>query len=325
VTSIVARSPNRAAVRRRLRPLLAVLAALALLLTGCSGGERSGSATQPTGPAPVRVASFDFPESQLLAAIYATALSHQGVPVETFSALGSREVVEPTLQAGLVDLVPEYAGSALSFLSTSTDSQPASPSSSAAENRAALIAALQARGLVALDFAPAVDANGIAVTAQFARAKTLRTVSDLRAIAGQLQFGAPPECPERPFCLIGLFKTYGLSFRAFLPMPSRDVTVESLTSGEIDVGMLETTDPHLADGRLVLLADDRKLQPAENIVPVLRRDVVQRYGNQLVSVLNQVTAAITTAGLSDLNRKVVAAAGAVDGVAQDFLRTIGMA
>jgi osmoprotectant transport system substrate-binding protein len=274
----------------------------------------------------VRVASFDFPESQLLAAIYATALSHQGIPVEMFSALGSREIVEPALQAGLVDLIPEYAGSALTFLTTTTDrAPPPIPASPPAEdNRAALAAALELRGLVALEFAPAVDANGIAVTAEFARSRRLRDVSDLRLIAAQLKFGGPPECPERPFCLIGLSKTYGLSFRAFLPMPSRDVTAESLTSGEIDVGMLETTDPHLADGRLVLLADDRKLQPAEHIVPVLRRDVVRRYGSQLVSVLNRVTTALTTAGLSVLNRKVVAAGGVVDPVAQDWLRQIGM-
>jgi osmoprotectant transport system substrate-binding protein len=306
---------------------VAVLAVMSVLLSACSGG--SGSARPPvnsTGPAPVRVASFDFPESQLLAAIYATALSHQGIPVETFSALGSREVVEPALQTGLVDLVPEYAGSALTFLTATTDRapQPTPSSPSAGDNRAALPAALEPRGLVALDFAPAVDANGIAVTAEFARSRQLRNVSDLRPIAGQLAFGAPPECPERPFCMIGLSKTYGLSFRTFVPMPSRDVTAESLTSGEINVGMLETTDPHLADGRLVLLDDDRKLQPAENIVPVLRRDVVQRYGSQLVSVLNRVTAALTTTGLSALNRKVVGAGGAVDGVAQDWLRQIGM-
>src|SRR5674536_396751 len=204
--------------------------------------------------------------------------------------LGSREVVEPAMEQGLVDLVPEYAGSALRFLqsaaasSTSPAGAESSVTTAVADAATSLSAALGERGLVALALAAAEDQNGVAVTAATATARGLHQVSDLAPIASSLAFGGPPECPERPFCLAGLRDRYDLRFRVFLPMPSRQITAEALLGAEIDVGMLETTDPHLGDGRIVHLADDRGLQPAENVVPVVRRQVAERYGSGLADV-----------------------------------------
>lgn len=305
-------------VPRRLRPMLLVVAAL--LVAGCTGGGSArhvGSTTRPV----VRVASFDFSESRLLAEIYAAAIEGHGYPVQRVLGLGSREIVQPALQQGLVDLVPEYAGSALRFLDTTRP--PADAATATVHAR--LAEALGGARVVVLSFAPAQDTNGIVVTAATALSNHLSTISDLRPVASQLAFGAPPECPERPFCLLGLRGRYGLHFAKFLPMPSREVTLQALATGEIAVGLLETTDPHLADGKLVLLTDDRKLQPAENIVPVVRRTVIDRYGQPFARLVDAVSARLTTASLRSLNRRVTIDAQSVAAVAHDWLVAHGLA
>lgn len=305
-------------------------ALIGFLLVGCTGGGSLPADRGDPARATVRVASFDFPESRVLAEIYATALQVRGYPVTRTLGLGSREVVEPALEQGLVDLVPEYAGSALRFLqsaavsSTSPAAAESPVTTAVADAATSLSAALGERGLVALAFAAAEDQNGVAVTAATATARGLHQVSDLVPIASSLAFGGPPECPERPFCLAGLRDRYDLRFRVFLPMPSRQITAEALLGAEIDVGMLETTDPHLGDGRIVHLADDRGLQPAENVVPVVRRQVAERYGSGLADVLNAVSAKLTTAGVVELNRRVVLAGAPADRVAADWLRSNGL-
>jgi osmoprotectant transport system substrate-binding protein len=301
------------------RRLVASLCAALLSVTGCTSGTHGDSAAVDPRHPPVRVTSFDFPESQILAEIYADALQRSGYPVTRLMGLGSREVVEPALQQGLVDLVPEYAGSALRFLGV-----VAVAGDSATVSQTRLAAALAVHGVAVPALSPAQDQNGVAVTAGTARARGLRRISDLGPVAHSLTFGGPPECPERPFCLAGLQSLYGLRFQRFLPLPSRDVIAEALDSGEIDVGMLETTDPHLADGKLVALADDRRLQPAENVVPVVRRTLLDAYGPALTRVLDSVSAQLTTTSLAELNRRAVIDGVPVAQVAEDWLKASPM-
>ena len=73
----------------------------------------------------VVVASFNFPESELLAAIYGLAIQHSGIPVRLQLDLGPRELVQPALEQGLVDVVPEYLGTALTSLGGLPISDPA--------------------------------------------------------------------------------------------------------------------------------------------------------------------------------------------------------
>src|SRR5665811_730069 len=154
-------------------------ALVGLLLLGCTGGGSLPADRGEPARAMVRVASFDFPESRVLAEIYATALQVRGYPVTRTLGLGSREVVEPAMEQGLVDLVPEYAGSALRFLqsaaasSTSPAGAESSVTTAVADAATSLSAALGERGLVALAFAAAEDQNGVAVTAA-ARASATR-------------------------------------------------------------------------------------------------------------------------------------------------------
>ena len=238
-------------------------ALLALSCVACV--PPSVSEPEARDPSRVRIASFDFPESRVVAELYARALRDAGIPVEVLSGLGTREVVAPALEQGQVDLVVDYAGSLLDYLGGSAAETHGQPE----RVRAALLARLAGHGLTALASAPAEDVNAFAVRADFARQHELTRLSDLRALAGRLTFGGPPECPTRRYCLQGLEQTYGLRFAEFRPQPSRGATATALESGEIDVGLLETTSGQLGDGRLTLL--DRRPQPAAAGEPRTRR------------------------------------------------------
>jgi osmoprotectant transport system substrate-binding protein len=249
------------------------------------------------------VASFDFPESRLLAEIYAAALRQYGVRATVIAGLGPREVVFPALQQGAVDVVPEYAGTAMSFIGATP---PVAPSRD--ELRIALDAALAGTGLDALEPARARDSNGVVVTAARAERAGWKRISDLRPFAARQMFGGPPECRARQLCLRGLQQRYGLAFRGFTPIPSSAAMVDALRSGEIDVGLLDTTDPALLDGDLRLLTDDRHLQPPDNVTPIVREATLRRYGHSVTIPLDAVSRRLTTGALVALNRRLAGGA-----------------
>ena len=300
---------------RRLRPALPVgLVALALLIAGCDRGPAPPPPQDPRRPT-IRLASFDFPESELLAQLYGQALVKHGYPVEQVVQLGAREVVAPALEQGKVDMVPEYLGSALNFINDRNRVATADP----ALTHARLEQAFAPRGVSVLAYAPAQDRNGFVVTGDMARRRGLEKLSDLAPMASQLSFGGPPECAQRALCLRGLEDVYKLRFKRFEPMPSRSVTAGALQTGEIDVGMIDTTDPNLAKSDLIQLADDKRLQPADNVVPVLRREVLDAYGPPLVRLVNAVSAQLTTRELTRLNLQVADGQAAAD-AASSWLR-----
>jgi osmoprotectant transport system substrate-binding protein len=303
-----------ASTAARAAALVTAVALTGLLVAGCSGDAGHQSPENPRRP-PITVVSFDFPESETLAEIYGQALRRQGYLVEVVPRFGPREIVEPALEQGRVDFVPGYLGSGLNFLS---EKRVATADPRVVHAR--LQRALAARGLSVLAFASAQDRNGFVVTGDMARTHRLRRLSDLRPIAPQLLFGGPPECPDRPLCLIGLLDVYGLKFKRFEPMPSRAVTADALEAGEIDVGMLETTDGNLAERDLVQLEDDRRLQPAENIVPIVRKAIIAAYGSALVRLVDTVTAQLTTRDLIGMNRRVELDGAEPAAVAADWLR-----
>ncbi len=132
----------------------------------------------------------------------------------------------------------------------------------------------------------------------------LSKVSDLAAYT-DLVFGGPPECPERPFCLIGLQDVYGLSFAEFKPLDvGGALTVAALEGDEIQVALLFTSDGVIAAKGFVLLEDDQGLQPAENLTPVIRQEMLDEYGDALADILNEVSAELTTEELSEMNKLI---------------------
>jgi osmoprotectant transport system substrate-binding protein len=254
----------------------------------------------------------------VLAEIYAQALEARGIRVERRPGIGPRELVEPALERGLVELVPEYAGSLLGFLAGSP------PSSGLVATRSQLRVQLDARGLVALRSAPAQDQNGFAVTADTAEALGLETLSDLSGRAG-LVLGGPPECPERPLCQLGLEEVYGIEFASFVPLDrSGPLTSDALTRGVVDVALVFTTSAEVVRHDLVVLADDRGLQPAEHITPVVRIDTLQRFGSELSMIVDAASSALTTAALRALNAEVEIGGRPAADVAAEWLAEQGL-
>lgn len=120
-----------------------------------------------------------------------------------------------------------------------------------------------------------------------------------------MTFGGPTECPSRPLCLGGLRSVYGLSFAEFVPLDaSGPLTVAAFHSGQIDVGLLFTTDGTIDAEGFVPLRDDRHLQPAENVTPIVRPEVLAAFGPRLADVVNAVSAALTTTDLRAMNAAV---------------------
>jgi len=285
------------------RVAVLALAGLVVTLVGCGSRPQAEGRESALGDEAITVASFDFPESDLLAEIYAQALQAGGFDTRLASRVGPRELVEPALASGLVEFVPEYSGTALEFLSLGASE----PTSDAGLTRAALRRTVDDDRIVALEPAPAQDANAVVVTRELADRYDLDAVSDLKAVAPRLTIGGPPECPSRPFCLDGLERVYGLQFQSFLPLDAGGpLTHQALVGGHIDVAVLFTTDPKIDPPALVVLDDDRRLQPAENVVPLVRAEIVERWGDDLVRLVDGVSARLTTEVLRALNAQVAA-------------------
>jgi osmoprotectant transport system substrate-binding protein len=288
---------------RQRRVLLAACLVLAALCAACTGSGNGGSHPPSSGrtDATITVGSFNFPESVLLAHIYAGALAAKGFPVRVMPYLGTRELVDPALMNGLIQIVPEYTGSALNFLSMGRVDATSDP----AATYRSLTRSAERRGLVAAQPAPAQDANAIVVTSATAARYHLRSIADLLKVRPRLVFGGPPECRERADCYLGLKRVYGLRFKTFVATDTGGpLTLQALEGGQIGAALLFTTNPGIAARRLVILADNRALQPAENIAPLVRRSTVERYGPRLLATLNAVSARLTTATLRYLNGRV---------------------
>lgn len=293
----------------------AILIAMALVASAC-GDDGSGDGTKE-GPT-ITVGSTNFGEQVILAEIYAQVLEAAGYPVERAFNLGTREIVNPALKDGQIDLMVEYTGTLLIH-------EGGTPTTDQDTTYAALVAAIADDGLVALAYAPGEDKNGFVVTAATAAALGVTTVSDLAAHNGTLILGGPAECPQRPLCLPGLEQVYGLEFAEFRPLDSGGpITVAALEGGEIDVAVLYTSDGVIAAKGFVLLVDDRSLQPAENIVPITTDEIIAAYGDELVALLDEVSALLTTAELSELNRRYGIDAEDADVLAREWLVDNGL-
>lgn len=296
--------------------LLATMIGLWALLAGCSSTRTDSTLAERTGDATVTVGSFGFAESRLLAELYSQALEQAGYPVQRAFDLGPREFVAPALVLGLVDLVPEYAGTATQFFGFGA----AAPSPDVTATHDDLVRALGDRPITALAAAPAQNANTFVVARHTAERYGLRTLSDVAPVAAELTFGAAPECASRPLCLVGLRRVYGLAFKEVVPLDAGGpVTRQALHNGDIDVALLFTSDPAISDDGLVELVDDRGLQPAENVTPLIRTEVLSRYGGRLADVVDGVSRRLTTAALRDLNARLARGDGAVAEIVAGFL------
>ena len=290
--------------------LLASLMALAFVAAACGGTSTPNTSSKGT----LTVAGFNFPESSILAEIYGQALAKDGYTINYKLLLGSREVLAPAAENGQVDLYPGYAATDLEFYNKSAGEA----NGDAAATTEKLNSRLSPLGLVALTPSPAVDQNAFAVTKATAQKYNLTKLSDLAPIGNQLILGGPPECPTRPFCQPGLKSTYGITFKGFKALdPGGPLTRAALKNGDIQVGLVFSSDGNLNALGLVVLQDDKHLENADNVVPILRQAAAS---DEVKTVLNAISAKLTTADLVTMNSQVSLQHQDADAVATAWLQ-----
>lgn len=300
---------------RRSQYALVALALFAVLAQACGGAGTAGSGgTKAT----IKVGSFNFPESVVLGELYAQALEGSGYTVLRKFNLGNREIVFPALEKGEVDVVPEYLATVLRFVD-----KTAKGSTDAAEASRQLQDAVKAKNLTVLDFAQAVDQNVFVVTKATADKYRLKKTSDVATNAqGLLVLGGSAECPQRPFCKLGLEQTYGIKFKDFKALDAGGpLTVAALDGGQVDAANLFSSDAVISVKGYVVLEDDKHLQLADNVAPLARNAVVT---DDLKKVLNSISAKLTTDELIAINRANVVDKKDAKDVAKDWLKKMGI-
>ena len=302
--------------RTRLLALFTLL--MLLMFSACGGDDDGGSAgddtTNTTEAAAVTVASFGFGESEILANIYGKALEDAGVKVNYKLKLGAREIVAPALEKGEIDLVPEYVGNLLAFY----DASASAPGDDLDATTTKLRDAATAKKVSVLEPSPAADGDVIAMSKAKAEELNVKKISDLKGKESSLVFGGPPECAQRITCLKGLQDVYGLKFKEFKPLDvGGPVTVKSLKDGDVHVARLFSSDPAIKTNNFVVLDDDKYIQPAGNVVPVIRTEALT---DEIEDVLNKVSAALTTDALIELNTKVDVEKEDAATVAEEWLK-----
>ena len=282
---------------KRIFVLGASMVALALVTTSCGSTGGPSSSASPKGT--ITIASFNFSESIILAHIYGGALKNKGYTIVYRDKLGNREIVEPALENGQIDLYAGYAATDLNFVDK-RQGVALEAGTDAAANVQKLNARLNSKGIKALDPSPAVDQNAFAVTKAEADANHLVKLSDVSAVASGWTLGGPPECPQRPFCQQGLESVYGLHFKAFKALDAGGpLTYAAFKSGAINIGLVFSSDGGITANNLVVLEDDKHLQQADNIVPLIRTAVAN---SEVTALLNSIDAKLNTPDLTAMNK-----------------------
>ncbi|MFF5702033.1 ABC transporter substrate-binding protein [Streptomyces sp. NPDC012794] len=318
------------------RILGATLGALALTvsLAACGGesletSKDGGSSAAPAGGGKGRlvVGAAGFTESNVLAELYAQLLRGAGYDA-SITTVNNRELYEPSLEKGEIDVVPEYAATLAEFLNAKVNG-PNAPkekpvaSSDAVATVAALEKLAQPLGLKVLPAGAAVDQNAFAVSREFARKNNLKSLSDLGKSGLKVKIAAGDECAVRPFCAPGLEKTYGIQVSGVDPKGVGTPQAKQAVKDGVDQLVLTTTTDATLDGYgLVLLEDDKKLQNADNVLPVV--NAKDAGAPEVAAALDGLTKVLTTADLVELNRKVDAERAKPSDVAKSYLDSKGL-
>jgi osmoprotectant transport system substrate-binding protein len=309
------------------------LLALAGMLTACgssssggtSGAPAGGSSSSSTGggaSGSLTVANGGFTESNILAQMYADLLQKAGFSV-TVKTVGSQEVFQPALEKGQIAVVPEYAATYADSLETEVTgtSTPTAGKPSLSATIANLKKYEAKKGLDNLEPSQAVDQNAFAVTQKFAGQHSLATLSDLGKSGLSVKLGAPAECPKRPYCLDALKNGYGIkvsgvSTYEFDSLPAK----QALKNNKVQIAEVSTTDATLGQLGLTVLTDDKHLQNADYLVPIVNAAQLKAHP-QIATAINPLASQLTTAELGQLDNQVDGERMTVQDVAKKFLQS----
>ena len=297
----------------------ALVVGLALTAAACGGGGSSGKSSTASSKEAITLAAFNFSESAILSNIYGKALQAKGYQVTFKPNLGTREVVQPALLRGEVDAYITYAATELTFLSIPGDAGTAT--SDVQQTTMRLENAYNPKGVSVLTASPAADANAFAVTKATADKDKLVKMSDLAPFASQMVLGGPPECSTRPYCLPGLEKTYGLKFKDFKALDAGGpLSKNALANGDVDIALIFSSDGAVEARNFVILDDDKHLQNADNVVPIIRAN---KLNGEITGIWNSISAKLTTADLVSMNKQADVDKQDPSAIADQWLKSHG--
>ncbi|MEW2356936.1 ABC transporter substrate-binding protein [Spirillospora sp. NPDC029432] len=295
----------------------AALVTAVLALTACGGGGDGDPLSGGGGKGgSITIGGADFPESGLIGEIYAQALEAKDVKVERKFSIGSREVYYEQVKSGAIQVFPEYNGALLAHVDKEN------PASTTQEVDAALKQKLPAE-LEILTPSQAENKDALVVTAATAQKHGLKSIEDVKPVAGQLVVGGPPEFKTRKQGLVGLEKVYGLKFKEFKSLDTAGpITVSNLQKGQIQAADLFTTDAAIKKNGFVVLGDPKNVFGAQNVVPLVYKAKVN---DTVRNTLNAVSAKLTTAHLQDMNTEISEKKTDPETIAKNWLGQNGLA
>lgn len=285
------------------------MAAAALLLAGC-GSQDPLQANQSQG-GQVVLGSADFAESELLMDVYAQALRSTGTDVQTRPRIGAREFYVAAVRKGELTMVPEYTGNLLQYV------EPASTAAEPAQVYDQLKKVLPPQ-LDVLEQSSAEDSDVLAVTKQTADTG-IHSMADLGPRCPQLVLGAPAEWKSRWETKIS--QLYGCTFKEIRSVEAGTLTVNALTSGQIQVANLFTTSSSIGENNLVKLDDPKNMYPAQNVVPLVGKG---KLNPKQTEAVNKVSRALTTDKLTELDKRLEVDKANPQDLAKEFVAGLGM-
>ncbi|NYI99476.1 osmoprotectant transport system substrate-binding protein [Nocardioides thalensis] len=277
------------------------------------GGEASGT---------VRIASQSFDEAALVTAMYEAVLTDEGYDVEK-TLVDTRDVYMAKFPADF-DVVPEYVAGLGDFLNIEANGPEAETvtTNDATESIEAIKPLTDEAGITLLDPSPAASQNAFFVTEDYASENGVSALSDLEGESVVL--AAAPDCEGRPDCEGGLTSVYGIEISELLPLGyASPETYQSVIDGESDLGLTGTLDGTLDDQGLVLLEDDRGIQPAQNLIPAVSTEFLDEHP-EVAEPLNGLMAALDNETLGELIARVTVDREKPEDVASDFLTEEGL-
>ena len=302
---------------KRTMMTMATIAASTLALAACGSAESVGgnasTESSENGQTTLVVGSQDYYSNEIIAEAYAQALEGAGFAVDRQMRIGQREVYMPEIEAGSIDVFPEYTGNLLQYLDQNASARTSQ------EVYDALATALP-MGLRALDQSPATDQDSYVVTSTFAAEHSVTSIGDL-AGAGPLVLGGNSELETRPYGPMGLAQTYGVSVD-FTPIEDSGgpLTIKALKDGDIQLANIYSSDPALADGTLTVLTDPKGLFLASHVVPLAS----SRVNDDAAAVINRVSAAMDAEDLVEMNRASTVEQKSASQIAHDWLISEGL-
>lgn len=286
-------------------------AAAALALVGCSSGNPLSTDSASSAPADtIVVGSAAFPEDEILAYVYADALSDNGIKASVKPSIGQRDAYIAALKDGSINLVPEYSGNLLQYF------DPKATAQSSDDVYTALKSAVPS-GFEVLTQAEAQDADSYNVTKEFSQKYGVTSLADLSKVTVPLSVAANPEFQTRPYGIPGLKSEYGVT-ATLVPIADGGGpnTVKALTSGKVQLADIYSTTPSIKQNDLVTLSDPKHMIVAQNVVPLIATSAAS---DKVTSVLDTVQKALTTDDLIAMNTKSSVDKQSAEQIAKDWL------